>query len=179
MELNSIFIQFFHVCIMIIREAQKKLIQLSKSFVTIAIIGPRQSGKTTLAKTTFPNKPYFSLENSDTRIFATEDPRGFLASMPNGAILDEVQRVPHLFSYLQEILDNKIDKGLFVLTGSNNFLLQENISQSLAGRVAYLNLLPFTVNELKSKNIVPTTDEETMYKGFYPPIYDQNISPSD
>jgi uncharacterized protein len=99
--------------------------------------------------------------------------------MPNGAILDEVQRVPHLFSYFQEILDNCNDKGLFILTGSNNFLLQENISQSLAGRVAYLNLLPFTANELKSKDILPSSDEETMYKGFYPPIYNQNISPSD
>lgn len=164
---------------MIIREAKKKLLQLSNSFKAIAIIGPRQAGKTTLAKTTFPNKPYFSLENPDTRTFATEDPRGFLASIQNGAILDEIQRVPHLFSYLQEILDNSKEKGLFILTGSNNFLLQENISQSLASRVAYLNLQPFTANELKSNNLLPTTDEETMYKGFYPPIYDQNISPSD
>lgn len=164
---------------MINRDAQIKLIELSKSFKAIAVIGPRQAGKTTLVKTTFPNKPYYSLENLDTRNFAIEDPRGFLASMPNGAILDEVQRVPHLFSYLQEILDNRLEKGEFILTGSNNFLLQETISQSLAGRVAYLNLLPFTANELKSGNLLPQTDEEILFNGFYPPIYDQNINPTD
>jgi predicted AAA+ superfamily ATPase len=164
---------------MINRDAQIKLIELSKSFKAIAVIGPRQAGKTTLVKTTFPNKPYYSLENLDTRNFAIEDPRGFLASMPNGAILDEVQRVPHLFSYLQEILDNSSEKGQFILTGSNNFLLQETISQSLAGRVAYLNLLPFTANELKSGNLLPQTDEEILFNGFYPPIYDQNINPTD
>ncbi len=164
---------------MINRDAQIKLIELSKSFKAIAVIGPRQAGKTTLVKTTFPNKPYYSLENLDTRNFAIEDPRGFLASMPNGAILDEVQRVPHLFSYLQEILDNRLEKGQFILTGSNNFLLQETISQSLAGRVAYLNLLPFTANELKSGNLLPQTDEEILFNGFYPPIYDQNINPTD
>lgn len=164
---------------MINRDAQIKLIELSKSFKAIAVIGPRQAGKTTLVKTTFPNKTYYSLENLDTRNFAIEDPRGFLASMPNGAILDEVQRVPHLFSYLQEILDNRLEKGQFILTGSNNFLLQETISQSLAGRVAYLNLLPFTANELKSGNLLPQTDEEILFNGFYPPIYDQNINPTD
>lgn len=180
MESNTIFIQFLdYICLMINRDAQIKLIELSKSFKAIAVIGPRQAGKTTLVKTTFPNKPYNSLENPDTRNFAIEDPRGFLASMPNGAILDEVQRVPHLFSYLQEILDNSSEKGQFILTGSNNFLLQETISQSLAGRVAYLNLLPFTANELKSGNLLPQTDEEILFNGFYPPLYDQNINPTD
>jgi predicted AAA+ superfamily ATPase len=164
---------------MISREARIKLIDLSKSFKAIAVIGPRQAGKTTLVKTTFPNKPYYSLENPDIRSFANDDPRGFLKSMPNGAILDEVQRVPLLFSYLQEILDNSSQKGIFILTGSNNFLLQENISQTLAGRVAYLNLLPFTANELKSEKLLPETDEEILFKGFYPPIYDQNINPTD
>ncbi len=164
---------------MIIREAQKKLIQLSNTFKAIAVIGPRQAGKTTLVKTTFPDKPYYSLENPDIRNFAIEDPRGFLKTIQNGAILDEVQRVPNLFSYLQEVLDNSSEKGFFILTGSNNFLLQENISQTLAGRVAYLNLLPFTASELKSKKILPHTDEEVLFKGYYPPIYDQNISPTD
>ena len=164
---------------MIQREAKIKLVQLSNTFKAIAIIGPRQAGKTTLVKTTFPNKPYFSLENPDTRNFAIDDPRGFFESIPNGAILDEVQRVPHLFSYLQEILDNSKDKGLFILTGSNNFLLQETISQSLAGRVAYLNLLPFTATELKSGELLPQSDEEILFNGFYPPIYDQNINPTD
>jgi predicted AAA+ superfamily ATPase len=164
---------------MINREARIKLIHLSNSFKAIAVIGPRQAGKTTLVKTTFPNKSYYSLENPDIRSFANDDPRGFLKSMPNGAILDEVQRVPLLFSYLQEILDNSSQKGVFILTGSNNFLLQENISQTLAGRVAYLNLLPFTSNELKSEKLLPKTDEEILFKGFYPPIYDQNINPTD
>lgn len=164
---------------MINREAQIKLLHLSNSFKAIAVIGPRQAGKTTLVKTTFPDKPYYSLENPDIRNFANEDPRGFLNTIPNGAILDEVQRIPLLFSYLQEILDNSTEKGLFILTGSNNFLLQENISQTLAGRVAYLNLLPFTANELISEELLPKTDEETLFKGFYPPIYDQNINPTD
>jgi uncharacterized protein len=164
---------------MITRESLIKLTQLANSFKAIAIIGPRQAGKTTLAKSAFASKPYFSLENIDTRKFAQEDPRGFLQSMPNGAILDEIQRVPELFSYLQEILDNTTKKGLFILTGSNNFLLQENVSQTLAGRVAYLNLLPFSIDELKSNNLLPKTEEEVLINGFYPPIYDQKIAPTD
>jgi uncharacterized protein len=164
---------------MIIREANKKLYQLSNTFKAVAVIGPRQSGKTTLVKAAFPDKPYFSLENLDTRKFALEDPRGFLANIPNGAIIDEIQRVPQLFSYLQEILDNSRTKGLFILTGSNNFLLQENISQSLAGRVAYLNLLPLTVSELESVNMLPDKYEELLLTGFYPPIYDQKISATE
>ena len=164
---------------MIQREAQYKLAQLGDTFKAIAVIGPRQTGKTTLVKVTFPEKPYLSLENPDTRNFAMEDPRGFLQNLPNGAILDEVQRTPLLFSYLQEILDNSNQKGLFILTGSNNFLLQESISQSLAGRVGYLNLLPFSVKELLLENLLPETDEEVMVNGFYPPIYDQRISSLD
>jgi hypothetical protein len=164
---------------MIQREAQYKLAQLGDTFKAIAVIGPRQSGKTTLVKVTFPEKPYLSLENPDTRNFAMEDPRGFLQNLPNGAILDEVQRTPLLFSYLQEILDNSNQKGLFILTGSNNFLLQESISQSLAGRVGYLNLLPFSIKELLTVNLLPETDEEVMVNGFYPPIYDQRISSLD
>ena len=164
---------------MIQREAQYKLAQLGDTFKAIAVIGPRQSGKTTLVKVAFSEKPYLSLENPDTRNFALEDPRGFLQNLPNGAILDEVQRTPLLFSYLQEILDNSNQKGLFILTGSNNFLLQESISQSLAGRVGYLNLLPFSVKELLLENLLPETDEEVMVNGFYPPIYDQRISSLD
>lgn len=180
MESDSIFIHFlFYLCKMIVREAKTKLLQLSNSFKAIAVIGPRQAGKTTLVKSSFPNKPYYSLENPDVRNFAIDDPRGFLQTMPKGAILDEVQRVPQLFSYLQEILDNSSEKGLFILTGSNNFLLQENISQTLAGRVAYLNLLPFTANELKLVNLLPETDEDVLFNGFYPPIFDQNINPID
>ncbi|MCC6837194.1 MAG: ATP-binding protein, partial [Bacteroidia bacterium] len=164
---------------MIERIARQKLIDLASKFKAVAVTGARQTGKTTLVKLVFNDKPYVSLENPDTRLFATEDPRGFLDNYPNGAILDEVQRVPHLFSYLQERLDNSKVKGLFILSGSNNFLLQESISQSLAGRIAYLHLLPFSISELATKKILLKDDDELMLKGFYPPIYDQKIPPSD
>ena len=160
---------------MVQRIAKKKLIDLASKFKAVAVIGARQSGKTTLIKQVFKNKPYVSMENPDTRNFATEDPRGFLSSFPKGAILDEVQRVPQLFSYLQEILDDQRAKGLFILSGSNNFLLQQNISQTLAGRVGYLQLLPFSINELSKSKLLATSDDALMLKGFYPPVYDQKI----
>lgn len=164
---------------MIQRFAKEKLIDLSNKFKAIAVIGARQAGKTTLVKQVFKDKPYVSLENPDTRNFALEDPRGFLASYPNGAVLDEVQRTPQLFSYLQAVLDNSKSKGQFILTGSNNFLLQESISQSLAGRVGYLQLLPFSLSELKKGKFLPKSDDTLMLKGFYPPIYDQKIPAAD
>lgn len=158
---------------MIHRDATSEIKNLARQFKAVAIIGPRQSGKTTLAKYAFPEKPYVSLENPDTRQFAIEDPRGFLDQFPNGAILDEAQRVPHLFSYLQQILDEHNHSGLFIITGSNNFLLQENISQSLAGRIAYLNLLPFSLKELAETG--NWNLNELLFKGAYPPIYDQAV----
>jgi uncharacterized protein len=164
---------------MIQRIATKKLIDLARKFKSVAVTGARQTGKTTLVKEVFKDKPYVSLENPDTRNFALEDPRGFLSSYPKGAILDEIQRAPDLFSYLQEILDNTTKKGLFILTGSNNFLLQESISQTLAGRIGTLNLLPFSIEELGNAEQLPKDDNELMIKGFYPPIYDQDIPPSD
>jgi predicted AAA+ superfamily ATPase len=164
---------------MIQRIATKKLIDLARKFKSVAVTGARQTGKTTLVKEVFKDKPYVSLENPDTRNFALEDPRGFLSSYPKGAILDEIQRAPDLFSYLQEILDNTPKKGLFILTGSNNFLLQESISQTLAGRIGTLNLLPFSIEELENAEQLPKDDNELMIKGFYPPIYDQDIPPSD
>lgn len=115
------------------------------------------------------------MENPDLRNFALTDPRGFLENYPNGAILDEVQRVPELFSYLQEILDNSKKKGLFILTGSNNFLLQESISQTLAGRIGYLTLLPFSVTELSAAKKLAANDNALMLKGFYPPVHFQKI----
>ena len=156
---------------MITRIAQKELLNLSKQYKAIAVVGPRQSGKTTLVKLVFPNKPYVSLENPNMRNFALEDPKAFLEQYPNGAVLDEVQRTPEIFSYLQQILDEKEDTAQFVLTGSNNFLLQQNISQSLAGRVGYLNLLPFSLSEIKK--IAPKTISKKLFKGFYPPLYDK------
>jgi len=156
---------------MILRVAQAELINLSKQYKSIVVIGPRQSGKTTLVKSGFPDKPYVNLENPDMRNFALEDPKAFLGQFPNGAILDEVQRTPELFSYLQQILDENDQTAQFILTGSNNFLLQQSITQSLAGRIGYLNLLPFSLSEIKG--IAPTEIHELLFKGFYPPLYDK------
>lgn len=163
---------------MIIRTATEEVKILANQFKAVAIVGPRQSGKTTLARYVFPNKPYVSLENPDIRQFAMEDPRGFLEQYKSGAIFDEAQRVPALFSYLQQILDESTGRGQFILTGSNNFLLQENISQSLAGRIAYLYLLPFSVEEAGKAIQKTLTVEDAMYKGGYPPIYDNQIEPA-
>jgi len=164
---------------MIERFAASKIAQLARSFKSVAVTGPRQSGKTTLVKSLFPDKPYLSLENPDVRRFAIEDPRGFLARYEQGAIFDEVQRTPELFSYLQEILDNSSETGRFILTGSNNFLLQQNISQTLAGRVAIINLLPFSTAEIFSDRQTSPDENILMLKGHYPPIYDPGIPPED
>jgi predicted AAA+ superfamily ATPase len=160
---------------MIFRAATFKVQFLAQQFKAVAIIGPRQSGKTTLAKYVFPEKAYVNFENPDTRLFATEDPRGFLSNYPNGAIFDEAQRVPALFSYLQQILDESLTNGLFIITGSNNFLLQESISQSLAGRVAYLTLLPLTLDEIGTQH---TTCNELLVRGAYPGLYKEAIDPN-
>lgn len=152
------------------RTAEKELRTLAGQFKAVAVVGPRQSGKTTLVRMAFPDKAYVSLENPDTRRFAIEDPRGFIAGYPDGAILDEIQRTPDMFSYLQQVLDENKGKGRFIITGSNNFLLQENISQSLAGRVGYLYLLPLSINELPKHKL---SVNEQIHKGFYPAMYEQ------
>jgi len=160
---------------MIPRTAEKEIRALALQFKAVAIVGPRQSGKTTLVRMIFKDKPYVNLENPDIRLFAIEDPRGFLSNYPQGAILDEAQRVPELFSYLQQILDESRIMGMFVITGSNNFLLQESISQSLAGRVAYLNLLPLSIEEINDKE---STSNQLLFKGGYPALHSENIHPS-
>lgn len=157
---------------MITRQAEDELILLSQQFKCVAIVGPRQSGKTTLVKKAFAKKPYVNLEDPDDRVFAVNDPRGFLSNYPQGAIIDEAQKAPDLFSYLQQILDDKNKRGLFILTGSNNFLLQENITQSLAGRVGYLFLLPCTISELNNFD----HSNSVLYKGLYPELYNQEVS---
>lgn len=154
---------------MIQRTAEAELIKLAKQFKAVAVTGPRQSGKTTLVRKAFPDKKYVNLENPDLKRFATEDPRGFLASYPDGAILDEIQRVPEIFSYLQQILDESNKAGMYVLTGSNNFLLQNNISQSLAGRVGYLFLLPLSLSEINSDE----SADFLIFKGGYPELYNR------
>ena len=164
---------------MIARHLTSKLTDLTEKFPVISVTGPRQSGKTTLLKETFPLKKYLSLEDPDMRRFAIEDPRGFLASCPEGAILDEAQRVPHLFSYLQGIVDDHHRPGEFILSGSQNFLLMESITQSLAGRVAILKLLPFSNSELDATEYVVQSLERRIFTGCYPRIYDRNIEPED
>lgn len=160
---------------MIPRHATPRLLELAKYYPIVAITGPRQSGKTTLARAAFPGKPYTSLEDPDTRALATHDPRGFLAQYPDGAIIDEVQRVPEIFSYLQTRVDGEQRMGLFVLTGSQQFGLMDGIAQSLAGRVGLLHLLPFTWDEIATQ----TEDrlEDWLWRGAYPPLYDRAIPP--
>lgn len=154
---------------MIARVASQTLSDLATQFKAVAVVGPRQSGKTTLVRSTFSDRHYVNLENPDVRRFAIEDPRGFLATYPDGAIFDEIQRVPELFSWLQPILDEQTPPGQFILTGSNNFLLQESISQSLAGRVGYLFLLPLSISEIGQREREVDT---LLFKGGYPALYD-------
>ncbi len=163
--------------LMLARSATSSLLEKSTHYPIVAITGPRQSGKSTLAKFLFHEKPYISLEDLDNRRFASDDPRGFLAQFPNGAILDEVQHCPEIFSYLQTLVDDKKKMGLFVLTGSQQFGLTAKITQSLAGRVGFIQLLPFTYQELKIGGEAPTTLEDMLFNGSYPPIYDRKVSP--
>lgn len=162
---------------MIKRNIIKKILEYSKQYPIISLIGPRQSGKTTLVKNIFPKKSYVNLEDLENREFASNDPKGFLSQYKNGAIIDEVQRVPKLMSYLQVIADEKKKNGLYILTGSQNFLLMESISQSLAGRTAIFNLLPFSLPELFSAKIKfnKTKIDNLLFKGFYPKLFDQKI----
>lgn len=162
---------------MIERQLSKKIKHLAKKMPILAIVGPRQSGKTTLVKYLFKSKPYVSFENSDVREHASNDPRDFLGRYPRGAIFDEAQRAPELFSYLQGIVDEKDKPGMFILTGSQHFLLIEKVTQSLAGRVAILELLPFSLKEL-SKSFKYSIDD-VIFKGLYPRIYDKNLNPVD
>lgn len=163
---------------MITRVLEGRLKQLAKQMPAIAVIGPRQSGKTTLVRKVFFNKPYVSLEDLDVREFAETDPRGFLAQYQAGAIFDEIQRVPSLLSYLQTIIDGQKTKGQFILTGSHNYLLQQHVSQTLAGRVAMLTLLPLSVEELDKTTAKTWTLEQYLFTGCYPRIYDQKLNPT-
>lgn len=161
---------------MIPRILEKQLLELTGYFPVVSLNGPRQSGKTTLIKKVFSDLPYVSMEDPDTRLYAEEDARGFLMNYPAGAVFDEVQRSPQLFSYIQGIVDNN-PTIRFVLSGSQNFLLTENITQSLAGRVGIMTLLPFSMEELQGEDLLSMNPEEVMYRGFYPRLYDKNIPP--
>lgn len=164
---------------MIKRTAYDTILRLAKGFPVIAITGPRQSGKTTLARSAFPDKPYLTLEDPDTRLLAESDPRGLLSRYPDGLILDEAQRAPQLFSYLQSFVDAELVPGKYVLTGSRQFGLFSGITQSLAGRVGLVQLLPFAMNELDAVDKLPGDVDRLMLTGMYPPLYDRELAPSD
>lgn len=142
---------------MITRDAEQTIHNLLRGFPIVTLTGPRQSGKTTLAKAIFAGRPYASLEDPDIRLAAHNDPRSFLERFPDGAVLDEVQRCPELLSYLQTLVDADGRMGLFILTGSQQFGLMSGISQSLAGRSAFVELLPFSLEELARAGKAPPT----------------------
>ncbi len=163
---------------MIPRTLTAKLLALAEQYPVVMLTGPRQSGKTTLVRAAFPHWPYVSLEEPDIRQFALDDPRGFLDNYPQGVILDEAQRVPALFSYIQAMVDRR-PEARFILTGSANFLLMERVSQSLAGRTAVLHLLPFSLAELAQGGFTFDRYETLIFQGQYPRLYDRGLAPTD
>lgn len=164
---------------MIPRAAAHTLERLAKGFPVVALTGPRQSGKTTLAKSVFKDKTYVSLENPDEREFALQDPKRFLQRFPNGAVLDEVQRCPELLSWLQGWVDERGIMGDFVLTGSAQFDLIAGITQTLAGRVGRVELLPLSADELAAADLAPADLNTALLKGGYPALYDREVSTQD
>lgn len=155
---------------MIHRIATSALQHLAKGFPIVTLTGPRQSGKTTLAKAVFPDKTYVSLENPDEREFAERDPRRFLQRFNDGAILDEVQRCPALLSWLQGLVDERGCMGDFILTGSAQFDLISGMTQSLAGRMGRIELLPLSASELAGANKLVHSLDEMLYRGGYPAL---------
>jgi uncharacterized protein len=164
---------------MIRREIESVLRSLLRGFPIVTVTGPRQSGKTTLARTVFADKPYLSLEDPDVRRLAVEDPRAFLDRLRDGAVLDEIQRAPELFSYLQTRVDADGRMGLFLLTGSQQFGLTASITQSLAGRTAFVELLTFSIDELARAGIHAPSLDAMLFAGGYPALYDRRLLPRD
>lgn len=158
------------------RQLTAELVEMMDYYPIVTIIGPRQSGKSTLVRTLYPKFPYVSLENPDDRRLAAADPRAFLERFPDGAIIDEVQRYPEILSYLQGSVDERKQNGLFILTGSHQLALHEAITQSLAGRTAILKLLPLSMSELAQKHTTYTLDEY-LFNGSYPRLYQSHIPP--
>lgn len=158
---------------MIYRSMTSVLKKAATQFPIVGVMGPRQSGKTTLTKSTFPLYKYITLEDLDIKLQAKEDPRKFFATYAQGPglIIDEIQEVPELFSYLQGIVDKEHKPGFFIITGSQNFLMHEKITQTLAGRIALLTLLPLTIEELKNAHFLQDSPEPLMIKGLYPRVY--------
>lgn len=164
---------------MIPRELAPHIQRLFARFPVLMLTGPRRSGKTTLLKSLFPEKPYVNLEDPDTRLFASRDTRAFLGNYPQGAIIDEAQHVPDIFSYIQGIVDLAEQPGLFILSGSQSFTLHSGISQSLAGRTAIVRLLPLSLNESGKAGYALKSLEETLFNGRYPEVVTQKIAPED
>lgn len=163
---------------MIKRTAENTIEKLATTFRAVTITGPRQSGKTTLARSLFSDYKYVSLEDLDRRQFAQDDPRGFLGQYGKHTIIDEVQRVPDLLSYLQTKLDESKEHAQYILTGSQNFLLSKHIGQTLVGRTALTTLLPLTLDEIKAFNGVAGNLQQQILHGSYPGIYDQKLDPT-
>lgn len=163
---------------MIKRDLENEFHLLLEEYPIVTLIGPRQAGKTTLAQQALPNYIYVNLEQPEIRQFAEDDPKAFLAQYSEKVILDEIQRVPELLSYIQVIVDTKKMNGQFVLTGSHQLELRDAINQSLAGRTAILNLLPFSIAELGAGSIRFASAEDYIYQGFLPRIYDQKQRPT-
>lgn len=162
---------------MISRKLEQQLREAAQQLPVIALLGPRQSGKTTLARSVFPGHFYVSLEDIDMQIKARTDPRSFLRDYPteHGIIIDEVQHAPELLSYIQGIVDQRDVRGFFILTGSQNLMLNEKITQSLAGRIALLTLLPLSVQELKNAQLLPASIEDYVVNGSYPRVYSHGV----
>ena len=157
------------------RIIKKEMDVYAKKYPILAITGPRQSGKTTFLRTEFPHYEYVNLENIDVRNFAKDDPNGFLNQFTKYVIFDEIQRVPELFSYLQTKVDEDKIMGQYILSGSQNFQLMQNITQSLAGRVALFRLLPFDLQELQTAGWLNDDYAVNLQRGFYPALYDRDI----
>ena len=164
---------------MIRRVLETRLRALARKFPVVTVTGPRQSGKTTLCRAVFPDKPYVSLEAPDVQDFARRDPRAFLAEHPDGAVLDEVHRVPDLLSYVQTAVDARPVAGRFILTGSANFALLQSLGQSLAGRTALLELLPLSLEEVRRFADPPVDLFDLLRRGSYPAVYDRGLEPGD
>lgn len=157
------------------RDVSALIVEYLKYFPVVCVTGPRQSGKTTLVKKLFPNYHYFSFEDPDHRLLFKNDPKGFLESVKQGAVLDEAQKEPELFSYLQGIIDEPSYDGKFIITGSQNFLLLKGVTQTLAGRAGIVNVLPFSISEIQDR--FKQDSNERILQGFYPRVLTKNIPP--